>query len=53
VKVTALEVPGAGGITLKMYLLLPVRLIFRVGADDEVSTGDVEGLGAETAVTHR
>jgi len=51
--VTALEVPGAGGTTLKMNLVLPVRLIFLVGpAEDWPSVGESEGFGAETAVTH-
>ena len=50
---TALEVPGAGGTTLKMYLLLPVRLIFLVGpADDWPSVGEDDEFGEETAVTH-
>lgn len=50
---TALDVPGAGGTTLKMNLVLPVRLIFLVGpVDDWPSVGDVDGFGAETAVTH-
>ena len=51
-KVTALEVPGAGGTTLKIYLLLPVRLILRVGPVCGGSVGEVDGFGAETAVTH-
>ena len=50
---TALEVPGAGGTTLKMNLVLPVRLIFLVGpVEDWPSVGEFEGFGAETAVTH-
>jgi len=51
--VTALEVPGAGGTTLKMYLLLPVRLILRVGPDGAASVGEILGFGEETLVTHR
>lgn len=52
VNVTAREVPGAGGTTLKMNLL-PVRLIFLAGVGAGPSTGDEEGLGADTAVTTR
>jgi hypothetical protein len=50
VNVTALEVPGAGGTSLKMYLLLLVRLIFLVGPEDGVSTG--EELCVDTVLTH-
>lgn len=52
VKVTARDVPGAGGTTLKMNLL-PVRLIFLAGVGIGASTRDVEEFGAEAAVTHR
>ena len=52
VKVTARDVPGAGGTTLNMYLL-PVRLILRAGVGNGPSTGDVDGLGTDTVVTHR
>lgn len=52
VNVTAREVPGAGGTTLKINLL-PVRLIFLPGVGAGLSTGDVEGFRAVTAVTQR
>jgi hypothetical protein len=51
VNVTARDVPGAGGTTLNMYLLLPVRLIFRAGPAESV--GELEGFGDATEVTHR
>lgn len=50
-KVTALEVPGAGGTTLKINLLLPVRLIFRVGAVEDCSVEKFNEFGP-FAVTH-
>ena len=50
VKVTALEVPGAGGTSLNMNLLFPLRLIFRVGALEGESVGDEDGFGAVSAV---
>lgn len=50
--VTALEVPGAGGTTLKTYLLFPLRLIFLAGAEEVPSVGDDKGV-CDTAVTHR
>lgn len=55
VNVTAREVPGAGGTTLKINFPPPVRLILRCGwaGGKGVSVGDVVVLGDETAVTHR
>jgi len=45
-------VPGAGGTTLKINLLLPVRLIFRVGVLGVTSVGEVEEFELDAEVTH-
>jgi len=48
--VTALEVPGAGGTSLNINLLFPLRLIFRVGPFEGASVGDEDGLVVASVV---